>query len=136
MLLQPSEGLPPGCCLFTLTLRLSAVCINVSECVGCARHCCAFVVVGLSFLPGCLTGGTVASAQTCWSQNPISAKLLNSVWLICFSTSTFSNYFVYFCYWFCLLYILLFGCLDKQISPFGSNSDSDSDRSQLQTLNQ
>lgn len=33
----------------------------------------------------CLTGGTVALPQTCSSQNPISAILLNPVWFICFA---------------------------------------------------
>lgn len=44
----------PCWCLFTLTL--SAVCMNVSECVGCARHRCAFITTTLSFLNFAITG--------------------------------------------------------------------------------
>ena len=41
ILLERREGLPPSCCLLTLTTCLLSVWVglNVSECVGWSRHC-------------------------------------------------------------------------------------------------
>lgn len=54
VLSEPSEGLPPGCCLFTLTVCLLSVSVrlDVSECVGCARLSCAFVDLVYLYSPG------------------------------------------------------------------------------------
>lgn len=70
VLSEPSGGLPPGCCLFTLTVCLLSVSVrlDVSECVGCARRSCAFVDLVYLYSPGVSPAARLWQWSGCSSQ--------------------------------------------------------------------